>query len=385
MDNTLTITLKQHTPIIHFQHDQEGATLRATEVKPKLDKYLIEKKGGWEKIPKEWKIGGGMEGQKALDYKLSIQTLSANPSPKEIEIIPPDKKKTLKTNKVELVIFSFHKQVLDLINQHIDAFFAVHNFGLRQNKGWGGFLSDEITQPEQYEKLLRLSGYTIYKYSKTVNSGDFYVPLMRNVWQILKSGQNHGGYKKSLLFKYAAGQGIRWEKRAIKKALFDKIKVKELPRDLIATHEPVDVLKGEKGCVTNEKAYFSWRDNAEFSFDYRFIRLLLGMPEHYEYRAYGNYIYQVKPKSLNGIERFKAPITFKVFQQNLYAVVATEPFPPELLNEANEFAFSVQQKQNNQKVGDEIDLKLKLKMPNSFNLVEFLDEYFKCVDFSKLI
>ena len=34
-------TLIAQTPIIHFQHDQAGATLRATEVKPKLDKYLL--------------------------------------------------------------------------------------------------------------------------------------------------------------------------------------------------------------------------------------------------------------------------------------------------------------------------------------------------------
>jgi hypothetical protein len=38
----LKIQLKQHTPIIHFQHDQAGATLRASEVKPKLDRFLIE-------------------------------------------------------------------------------------------------------------------------------------------------------------------------------------------------------------------------------------------------------------------------------------------------------------------------------------------------------
>ncbi len=37
----LTFKLKQHTPIIHFQHDQHGATLRATELKPKLDRFLI--------------------------------------------------------------------------------------------------------------------------------------------------------------------------------------------------------------------------------------------------------------------------------------------------------------------------------------------------------
>ena len=36
----IKFTLKQHTPIIHFQHGQVGATLRATEVKPKLDRFI---------------------------------------------------------------------------------------------------------------------------------------------------------------------------------------------------------------------------------------------------------------------------------------------------------------------------------------------------------
>ena len=39
----IVFTLKQHTPLIHFQHDQAGATLRATEVKPKLDRFITEK------------------------------------------------------------------------------------------------------------------------------------------------------------------------------------------------------------------------------------------------------------------------------------------------------------------------------------------------------
>lgn len=42
---TLTVKLKQHTPLIHFQHDQYGATLRASEVKPKLDKFILTKLG----------------------------------------------------------------------------------------------------------------------------------------------------------------------------------------------------------------------------------------------------------------------------------------------------------------------------------------------------
>lgn len=43
--NKLEIKLKQHTPLIHFQHDQEGATLRASEVKPKLDKFFFAQLG----------------------------------------------------------------------------------------------------------------------------------------------------------------------------------------------------------------------------------------------------------------------------------------------------------------------------------------------------
>ena len=52
----ITYELKQETPIIHFQHNQSGATLRATEVKPKLDRFIIKKLGGVEKIDKSWFI-----------------------------------------------------------------------------------------------------------------------------------------------------------------------------------------------------------------------------------------------------------------------------------------------------------------------------------------
>lgn len=96
---TLTVTLKQHTPLIHFQHDQYGATLRASEVKPKLDKYIIKEFFGnnyeeckrflvgykcslknteEEKIIEENRINNGLrrkfeeKGFRALNYKMSI-------------------------------------------------------------------------------------------------------------------------------------------------------------------------------------------------------------------------------------------------------------------------------------------------------------------------
>ena len=41
----LELDLKCHAPIIHFQPsvNAKGATLRASEVKPKFDKYLLTK------------------------------------------------------------------------------------------------------------------------------------------------------------------------------------------------------------------------------------------------------------------------------------------------------------------------------------------------------
>ena len=54
----LEFKLKQHTPLIHFQHDQSGATLRATELKPKLDKFVLMKIGKdlYEKFFKNYTI-----------------------------------------------------------------------------------------------------------------------------------------------------------------------------------------------------------------------------------------------------------------------------------------------------------------------------------------
>lgn len=86
----LEFTLKQHTPIIHFQHDQDGATLRATEVKPKLDRFILMKLGKeanpglterekiYEEGRKKAKNNGWLIDDKkgALDYKFKVTSNS---------------------------------------------------------------------------------------------------------------------------------------------------------------------------------------------------------------------------------------------------------------------------------------------------------------------
>lgn len=62
----LEFQLTQHTPIIHFQSGYEGATLRASGVKPKLDRYLL-KKIKKDELNPNWFIS---QERGALDYKL---------------------------------------------------------------------------------------------------------------------------------------------------------------------------------------------------------------------------------------------------------------------------------------------------------------------------
>ena len=76
----LTVILRQHTPLIHFQHYQDNATLRASEVKPQLDRFLLTQLGdgdyetGIERARiKEWLIGDG--NHPALNYQMKISPM----------------------------------------------------------------------------------------------------------------------------------------------------------------------------------------------------------------------------------------------------------------------------------------------------------------------
>lgn len=62
------ILLSQQTPMWHFQSDQEGCCLRATEVKPKLDSFLLKK-------DRETFSKYRLNDTNALDYKLSFIAL----------------------------------------------------------------------------------------------------------------------------------------------------------------------------------------------------------------------------------------------------------------------------------------------------------------------
>ena len=260
---TLKVILKQHTPLIHFQHEQYGATLRASEVKPKLDRYLVKKvlKNdfsackpfllGKEELLEEYFNNGRC----ALDYKMSIVPYEEKNI--KLRITGPDNEGKYSTEKfpmllsnmggeenksdltnlvlynhVELKFTISHPDLYNLIRTELPRFFAITNFGQRETKGFGSFTvyRFDMEQPilwdaaKYYDKgcpmmLFKISqGTDLNKQKQIFDVCDFY-------WKCLKAGINYTRgnslskfYIKSFLYHYLNSKLKRtWEKRSIKR------------------------------------------------------------------------------------------------------------------------------------------------------------------------
>ena len=148
------IIIRHVTPMIHFQYEKSIYLLRATEVKPLLDKYLDKKLKS--QIHEKWHIGTQPI---ALDYKMHIDFVGNREKSKAfIETIDYkelkkadvlDEKLKLKSDfpdlKITLLSFctSIHPEtnqdILSFINSHIEDFFSQSNFGKTKSKNFGKF------------------------------------------------------------------------------------------------------------------------------------------------------------------------------------------------------------------------------------------------------
>lgn len=187
----LTFTLEQHTPMLHFHASQQGATLRATDVKPRFDRWLIEKvwkndfdeccsflvgydrKFSEDDLAKFKKKFAG--GYRALNYKMSI--IAQNPVEVSMGLFDkigrngvkkyetykyPGKDKILvlsnmggKENKedlhnliryedIELNICCFDPVLAKFIEDKFPIFIYQSSFGSRGRKGFGHFTVEKI-------------------------------------------------------------------------------------------------------------------------------------------------------------------------------------------------------------------------------------------------
>ncbi len=239
----LIVPLKQHSPLIHFQHDQPGATLRATELKPKLDKFLITKvfKDDFQEYKKflveyDKKKADETDLHKALDYKIKI--ISPVVQGKEFKhslffgnIGKQENKiqsvSVPENEEIKLEIVCLREGLIDKIKSCLPEFFAVTNFGTRQDKGFGSFYSSEKDSSLYKDIMTVLPGGTPFIEIKSID--DIMVfSTVAYYYKRLKSGINPSynaqckpGYQKAYLYKYLdAKHDYTWEKRWIKETFF---------------------------------------------------------------------------------------------------------------------------------------------------------------------
>lgn len=261
----IEVTLKQHTPLIHFQHDQEGATLRATEVKPKLDRFILTKLGedpdykserdeiakgmeekfnqlnSYEKgklIAKDlgWLIGKGE--QPALDYKMKITSDSKRINGLELPMYfgnmgeenRDHPKYPVMCKECQMQLLSYNNELIKYIQDNaslLAEFFERTNFGTRQSEGYGSFYIDEKDKNYYFEPKTNL--YFDLKastHNELFGKINLFYCSLRGGLNIKKRVNNNKFidkfYFKSLLFKYMKNKDIQWEKKTIKENFFPK-------------------------------------------------------------------------------------------------------------------------------------------------------------------
>lgn len=295
----LEIMLHQYTPLLHFQGDEEGACLRASEVKPKLDKFVVEflnHEGA--AIPESWKLtlpndGDGTVHYSALRYKMRFEAKGepdeailneeihplyfgnqgAKNANKVKNVYYPDGiSMTIVTlvkeplqNAVTLPDGTVCKDLLALLHAMLPSFFELHGFGTRSNKGFGCFgvkgekVSAELLnrfKPNQCHAVLELtSSLDNYKWKQQLN--DIYV-----LSAMMKGGFNRPYFKGKV--QTALPAGFQSEKAYVKTRVFTE---KEFQ-------------KYQNSCKPQNRAPRFSRIQGQ----YRFVRAMLGLTETYSFR-----------------------------------------------------------------------------------------------------
>lgn len=383
----LEIKLKQHTPLIHFQHDQEGATLRASEVKPKLDKFIL------GKLTPEEKEQGEREGwikskngKTWLDYKMKIEDsyistwdmtrdtgrtnqrnrpiVDSMPlffgnmhNRNEIGYVP--KKMVFSSVPIIVTFFSINDALLEEIKKNLNTFFILHNFGTRQSKGFGSFMPEATTTPQNiHQNYAKFS----WRLPNDVNFGSWdcffnFFTAIDFFYKALRSGINQNDvYLKSLMYFYATDMDEYWDKRAIRYEF---------------EHFTPDK-QSDKGEQANMK------DDGDFSKgNARLYRDMLGLSSVQTWKSYDSDIVikeHITNRTENKIDRFKSPLLIKpIFKNGMFDVYLIPSSIPEAYLNA-EFAISSSNKRRN----------FNMRTPSAFDVDDFL-QFITCEELIKFV
>jgi len=301
--------------MIHFQAKTEGATLRGSDLKPRLDKFIIRKllksdsKTAEERLTKlkaseyqHWLYQGNGAQHPSLDYTVKIFSLE-NSDDKEINITNRDKMipyfgnrafLAIEKDLVCLEIQSRNKGLFEFILDNTYEFFFWNNFGTRNTKGFGSYFP--VDQPKNFD-LIRPK----YWFDIETNNTKRLFEIISKFYSTLRSGINvNGFYFKSLLWKYLRDNDHQWDKRSIK----EKFLARAI-EDETTDHE--DEINGDFDDFPltyesreDKKDLKLWRDVLGLSTDQSWY--------YYKATVKKEHVYSTKETK---IDRFPSPLFFK--------------------------------------------------------------------------
>lgn len=402
---TYTLKLEAQSPMVHFQAFTDGATIRPSEVKPKLDKFIIEKllkhtkatslaelrKGEYKDI---FQSDKGDADNDALDYKMQILcdeapvviplNIQAGKAPNELKNQlkkignaqayalfygnsgqkMDDQKFGVFSNPTVRII-CFNEKIRTLIEQYIEEFFLVTNFGTMQSKGFGSFAPAHLIERKNAQEAGKISADTMTQvaaYLKEKNGGECYYfdysdfPRTDSSKGKVDQNKDSRNQKNSRCIKMFEDiimfYSIMKTGRNISKT--DR-KTGKVATDYVRSY--IYQYMHEKHGVDNEKAYAKQQGMAPIlntsgrGREYldrvdqnpKYVRALLGTGENVGYKksetGFDRVNVSMKHKR-ETLERVSSPIYFKIVGDKVF-ITATE-IPDEIWEQ--EFTFSGQGK-----------------------------------------
>lgn len=383
-----TFVLRQQTPMIHFQYADRGAIIRASEFKPKLDKFLVKKKGGENPMPGSWLLEQTDENKPAaLNYKVRIWTAGKPEISQKAEYTKElnnweklhhgtknnlkDKKADLRkkypkaqingmyfgnmgndtTTYKETIFFTediyveiqcFVKGLLAYISDNMAEFMLVTNFGTRQSKGFGSFaLMDDTIDPCN---ILSSNHYEyIYGIVKDDKKGKNYKDKMLNiaaaVYAVMKGGINRSYDRVTRQY-----DNDKYIKGYIQRRYLDDSRKKQTGSDKA-------FMKSKVITAQNSRWIEKKCDNYEAYSEFEYVRALLGTADHIDFRDnLRKGTVQIKNKD---IERFRSAIQITVWGNYIFLIMKDKEYINHILNK--EFTFSYRNKSGRIKTPAQFD------------------------------
>lgn len=300
----INIELKQVSPMLHFQGREDGATIRATELKPKLDRFILSwiafenSKITWDKDAlnsetlmlnncvkelikehQDWFIDKTGE-KHALNYKVRI--IAGNKSNKITGKYFGNAGYVLKQSKhgysyydsIFVKIKCFNEDLKNKIIELFPLFIDSTAFGLQQGKGYGNYRVKKIDDKDiPYtieENIIKIKDHfskdnddlLIYKLELTKDLD--YVAVLNaiaNYNRYLKSGLRCGrNYPSVLMKKYLKMDEKKWEiineKKAMKHKLAKNYNIDRLIRKDFQG-KSIDIDNNMNASYDEEKVYYT--------------------------------------------------------------------------------------------------------------------------------